>query len=239
MINVLSKTTLVRCCCKDAIKTLKKSSAIQIVARTKMNVTSSIDEENIFRPIIGMTGNEGILHHSLLLYSSGRSMRHWFCLPKSLRNNCHHAALKRKFTTNSLMGTDNDESDLLSDSFCPAEKKPLQLFSAIDRDYMSIDDVTQILNESLCEDLCVIKIDEERTKFHYVDYFVIVSGRSVRHLKSMAFEVCAKVIEAKVTVRVVVVQKRTNLNACSFQIVLPIRFPINPDNFENDMSVNK
>ena len=192
MINVILRRKIAGCCCRDAIISLPKSSATQIVARTKMNVTSN--EKNEFRPI-AIIGNESMLH------DSRGSMGHWFYLQKNLRTNCHLPALKRKFTTKSfIMGMNHDKSDLLSelnamnDPLSQAEKKPLQLVNAIDRDYMSIDDVIQILNENLCEDLCVIKIDEDRTKFYYVDYFVIVSGRSLRHLKSMAFELCAKVI---------------------------------------------
>ena len=99
----------------------------------------------------------------------------------------------------SFLGTDHDKSDMLNELDDSSKKKPLQLSNAINRDYMNIEDVTQTLNENMCEDVCVIKIDANKTKFHYVDYFVIVSGRSVRHLKSMAFEICAKVIETKIT----------------------------------------
>ena len=70
---------------------------------------------------------------------------------------------------------------------------PLQISSAILEDYLNIEEVVSILNESMCEDLCVIKVDFNKTRFHYVDYFVVTSGRSVRHLKSMAFLLCSKV----------------------------------------------
>lgn len=73
-------------------------------------------------------------------------------------------------------------------------KNTLQVASAIRRDFLQIDEVVSVLLDSFCEDLCVIKVDQVKTKFHYVDYFVIASGRSVRHLKSMAFLLCSKVI---------------------------------------------
>lgn len=60
-------------------------------------------------------------------------------------------------------------------------------------DFLDIENVVAILQENLCEDLCVIKLDPIRTKFQYVDYFVVTSGRSLRHLKSMAFLLRAKV----------------------------------------------
>ena len=215
MISALLRRKIAGCCCRDAIKSLKKSSVAQIVARTKMNVTSTsgCNDKNEFRPI-AFLGNESMVHESR------GSMGHWLYLQKNLGAICHLAALKRNFTTNSFIkGINLDKSDLLSelnDSLCPIGKKPLQLFSVIDRDYMSIDDVIQILNESLCEDLCVIKIDDDRTKFHYVDYLVIVSGRSLRHLKSMAFEICAKVIKAKIDVGVIINQGTADFKFLSF-----------------------
>eukprot|EP00794_Sanderia_malayensis_P017417 gene17417-19160_t len=69
---------------------------------------------------------------------------------------------------------------------------PLSVTEVIKKDYLSIDEIVELLKDNLCEDLCVIKVDSNRLKFHYVDYFVIVSGRSVRHLKSMAFGLCSK-----------------------------------------------
>ena len=75
-----------------------------------------------------------------------------------------------------------------------AEKnRSLKIYDVIQKDYLKIEEVVSILCENMCEDLCVIKVDLNRTKFHYVDYFVVTSGRSVRHLKSMAFLLCSKV----------------------------------------------
>ena len=70
----------------------------------------------------------------------------------------------------------------------------LQISRPVDKDYLSIDELVSILRDNSCEDLCVIKVDVSRVQFHYVDYFIVVSGRSVRHLKSMANSLCAKVI---------------------------------------------
>eukprot|EP00795_Rhopilema_esculentum_P013842 gene13842-4781_t len=69
----------------------------------------------------------------------------------------------------------------------------LQISRPVDKDYLSIDELVSILRDNSCEDLCVIKVDVTRVQFHYVDYFIVVSGRSVRHLKSMANALCAKV----------------------------------------------
>ena len=71
--------------------------------------------------------------------------------------------------------------------------RPLKIYDVIQKDYLKIEEVVSLLCENMCEDLCVIKVDLNKTKFHYVDYFVVTSGRSVRHLKSMAFLLCSKV----------------------------------------------
>ena len=84
----------------------------------------------------------------------------------------------------------------LIDSNQDVKKKPhfLKAFDGIRRDYLNIEEVVSVLRENMCEDLCVIKVDSSKTGFHYVDYFVVTSGRSIRHMKSMAFLLCSKVM---------------------------------------------
>ena len=88
-----------------------------------------------------------------------------------------------------------EKADNLMDSCQGVEKRrhSLKGFDVIQRDYLKIEEVVLILRENMCEDLCVIKVDSSKTRFHYVDYFVVTSGRSLRHLKSMAFLLCSKV----------------------------------------------
>ena len=62
-------------------------------------------------------------------------------------------------------------------------------------EYMSIENVVDFLKENLCMDLCVIKVPEGRTRVKYVEYFIVVSGRSPRHLKAMAFGLVSKVTD--------------------------------------------
>ncbi|XP_041473740.1 uncharacterized protein LOC121422643 [Lytechinus variegatus] len=50
----------------------------------------------------------------------------------------------------------------------------------------SIDDLASILREENAQDICVINIPKEK---QYVDYFVVVTGRSPRHLKAMALHI--------------------------------------------------
>ncbi|XP_063956055.1 uncharacterized protein LOC129259541 [Lytechinus pictus] len=50
----------------------------------------------------------------------------------------------------------------------------------------SIDDLVSVLREENAQDICVINIPKEK---QYVDYFVVVTGRSLRHLKAMALHV--------------------------------------------------
>ena len=45
-----------------------------------------------------------------------------------------------------------------------------------------IDELVQILREENAQDICVIKVPPEK---NYVDYFVVVTGRSSRHLMAM------------------------------------------------------
>ncbi|XP_072034968.1 uncharacterized protein [Amphiura filiformis] len=47
---------------------------------------------------------------------------------------------------------------------------------------LSLADIIQILREDNAQDICVIKVPKE---LQYVDYFVVVTGRSTRHLKAM------------------------------------------------------
>ena len=50
--------------------------------------------------------------------------------------------------------------------------------------FMNIEDLVDFLKRENAMDICVIKTRRDRRS--YVDYFVIVSGVSVRHLRAMA-----------------------------------------------------
>ena len=50
--------------------------------------------------------------------------------------------------------------------------------------FMNIEDLVDFLKRENAMDICVIKTSGDRRS--YVDYFVIVSGVSVRHLRAMA-----------------------------------------------------
>ncbi|XP_030830615.1 uncharacterized protein LOC583777 isoform X1 [Strongylocentrotus purpuratus] len=51
---------------------------------------------------------------------------------------------------------------------------------------LSIDDLVSILRDENAQDICVINIPKKK---QYVDYFVVVTGRSPRHLKAMALHI--------------------------------------------------
>jgi len=57
----------------------------------------------------------------------------------------------------------------------------------ITKEYLSIEEVKAILESQMCIDFCCIDVDQKRVGAKYVDHFVVVSGRSTRHLKAMAF----------------------------------------------------
>lgn len=44
--------------------------------------------------------------------------------------------------------------------------------------------LVSLLRQENAMDICVIKVPEQ---FNYADYFIVVSGMSVRHLRAMAF----------------------------------------------------
>ena len=46
-----------------------------------------------------------------------------------------------------------------------------------------IDELAAVLHDENAVDLCVIEVPKH---FNYVDYMVMVSGRSVRHIRAMA-----------------------------------------------------
>ena len=47
-----------------------------------------------------------------------------------------------------------------------------------------VDEMVEVLKSENGTDICVIRVPEE---LDYVDYLVLVTGRSLRHIKAMAF----------------------------------------------------
>ena len=115
------------------------------------------------------------------------------CLLKSISSAVYGGepfAMRTKFTDNQRR---HCSSDLLAGRTTAERTQSLKVSCPIQKDYLKMEEVVSILHDSMCEDLCVIKVDLDRSRFRYVDYFIVTSGRSVRHLKSMAFLLCSKV----------------------------------------------
>ena len=93
--------------------------------------------------------------------------------------------------TNSDEGYDFEE--LLRNIRKKTAEKREKLRDKVKRDensLMSIEELTAFLQVENAQDVCVIKIHPEK---QYVDYMVICSGHSTRHIRKMATELASEV----------------------------------------------
>ena len=96
--------------------------------------------------------------------------------------------------TNSDGGYDFEE--LLRNIRKKTDEKREKLRDKVKRDensLMSIEELTTFLQVENAQDVCVIKVPPEK---QYVDYMVICSGSSTRHIRKMAMELASEVCTA-------------------------------------------
>ena len=60
------------------------------------------------------------------------------------------------------------------------------IFTGGESGVFEIDELVHLLKEENAQDLCIIQVPKEK---RYVDYLVIASGRSTRHLSSLASDI--------------------------------------------------
>ena len=105
-----------------------------------------------------------------------------------LKESCTSYDRKDVILTGETVATSNFSSGEMAVEYNSSSRGRLHSALAeytLDEDgFMNIEDLVHFLKRENAMDICVIKTSGDRRS--YVDYFVIVSGVSVRHLRAMA-----------------------------------------------------